>query len=573
MQRSVVRFTTIVKSCLLTCVGAFLIAAISAPIYGQKSVPLSSQAQSVSQLETMVRSGLPLTHEDTILVAFGQMKGMFRSLPSFAAQFGKCGTELAFEANRIQQKFSKPIQEAVIQSVTTFTDSLKSPSGRFTIFYDKSGVNVATPEYVDSVARFADEAYQLEIVDLGNPKPPFSYTDSTWHIELIHLGAGFYGATYSIGNSFAHSPSGLSLFRAFIQMDNSFDTGYTTHGTDAARVTVFHEFQHVIQNGCYGKNLVIDDVAFREMTAVWMEMRSTPWVTDYLQYLSSYTLHLGDPFDHVLGIGYYGQCIWMQYLSKKFGDDIIKNVWEDYSRDTADYLSDFDSVLINRSTNFCDEYKRFGTAVYYTGRNFQGTSFFTDAKKFDADAVKRTVLEPNIANAFLAFPASVNIFTCGYGKDTSVIAISRSTDRSYVSNASVTSKSVLVFQDSFQFPDTFCDTISLPILIATKIFPQPFTVSPQGGQNTMSILAATNYYQPLNVNLTIYSMDNALIRHLERAKSTNQILAADPFGGSWYIQWDGRDDSGRLVPSGVYFYSIVVDGLRDNGKFVVIRKN
>jgi len=557
----------------LSCAGAFLIAAISSPIYGQKTVPLSSQAESVAQFENLVKSGLPLTHEDTILVAFGQMKGLFRTLPSFAAQFGKCGTELVFEANRIQQKFSKPLREAVIQSVTSYSDSVKSPSGRFMIFYDKSGVNVATPAYVDSVASFADEAYQLEIVDLGNPKPPFSHPDSTWHIELVHLGAGFYGATYANGNSFAKSPSGLSLFRSFIQMDNSFDSGYSTHGTDAARVTVFHEFQHIVQNGCYGKNLLVDDVALREMTAVWMEMRSTPWVTDYLQYLHSYTFHLEDPFDHVLGIAYYGQCIWMQYLSKKFGDDIIRNIWEDYARDTSDYLSDFDSVLNQRGTNFCTEYKRFGTAIYYTGRNFQGTSLFPDARKFDADAVKRTILEPNVANAFQAFPASVNIFTCGYGKDTSVIVISRSTDRAFVSNASVTSKSVLVFQDSFQFPETFCDTISLPILIATKIFPQPFIISPQTGQNILSILASTNYYQPLKVSLTIYSMDNSLICHFEREKSTNQILAADPFGGSWYVQWDGRDDFGRLVPSGVYFYSIVVDGLRDNGKFVVIRKN
>jgi hypothetical protein len=545
---------------------------ISPNAFSQKTTPLAGQAQSISEYENMIRSGLPLEREDSILIAFGQMKGLFRTLPRILPPFGKCGTELASEAHRIQN-VSKSLRQSVILSVQAFSDSIKSPSGRFTIYYSLSGPDSTTQEYVDSVAQFADEAFELEIVELGYPKPPFTDADSTWHISLSNLGPGVYGETSPLGNAFAQSLSGLSLFRSSISINNSFDSGFVTLGLDAARITIFHEFHHVIQNGSYGTNS--NDVAFREMMAVWMETRSTPWVTDYLQYLPYYTMNFDQPFDKIGNTtGYYGQAIWMQFLAKKFGDDILRHVWEFYSDNLSDFLLSFDSILVKLNTNFCSEYKRFGTAVYYTGRNFQGTSLFPDARKFNADQVQRTILQSNIRDTILqAFDASLHIFVCGYGKDTSVIVISRSTDRAFNSDFYVTSTSVLAFQDSFQFPETFCDTISLPILIATKIFPNPYIITPSSVQSPINILASTHSYAPLHIALNIYSMDNSLISHLDRTSSSKQTLAADPFGGSWYVEWDGRDDTGKLVPSGVYYYHLEIDQDTDNGKFVVIRKN
>jgi len=537
--------------------------------YAQKITPLAAQAQSISEYENMIRSGLQLAHGDSILIAFGQMKGIFRTLPRIASPFGKCGTVLADEAYRIQH-INKSLIQSIIFSVQSFTDSIKSPSGRFTVYYNKNGDSSALPEYVDSVAHFADEAFELEIVELGYAKPPFTAADSTWHISLGNLGPGIYGETDKIGNAFATSPSGLSLFQSSISINNSFDSGFATLGLDAARITIFHEFHHVIQNGSYGTNS--SDDAFREMMAVWMETRSTPWVMDYLQYIPSYTLHFDESFDHIENIGFYGQAIWMQFLAKKFGDDILRHTWEFYSMKLSDFLLSFDSTLVPLNTSFCLEYKRFGTAVYYTGRNFQGTSLFPDARKFNADDVQRTILLPNIPDTILqAFDASLHIFVCGYRKDTSVIVISRSTDRQFNSDIFVTSTSVLTLKDSFQFPETFCgDTISLPTLIATKIFPQPYILTSSTDQPLLNILASTNSYSPIASDLSIYALDNTLIRHIGRSGATQ---SADPFGGSWYVEWDGRDDKGKLVPSGVYYYHLTIDQLTDNGKFVVIRKN
>ena len=191
--------------------------------FAQKTTPLASQAQSISEYENLVQNSLPLSHEDSVLILYGQMKGLFRSLPPLKNTYRKCGAELAFEAMRIQEKFSQPLREAVIQFGISYTDSVTSPSGRFTIYFSKTGVDSATDEYVDSVKHFADEAYQLEIIELGYPKPPYTSPDSTWHIFLVDQGtSGNYGSTTPITPSFGSSPSGLSRYRSFIIMDNDF---------------------------------------------------------------------------------------------------------------------------------------------------------------------------------------------------------------------------------------------------------------------------------------------------------------------------------------------------------------
>jgi hypothetical protein len=580
VQRGVVRFFNVIaingnslppaNQCLPLAFFILVFFCLTSPLFAQKSSPLAARAQTISEYENMIRSGLPLTREDSILVAFAQMKGYLNTVARIASPYGKCGTELASKAHEIQN-ISMGLKQSFTLPAQLLSDSIKSPSGKFTIYFDKTGENAATSEYVDSVAHYADEAFELEINELGYAKPPFSYGDSTWHISLSHQGVGIYGYTAEIGNPFGTTPSHLSLLRSEITIDNNFDSGYTTLGLDAARITIFHEFHHVIQNGSYGTNHA--DAAFREMMSVWMETRSTPWVTDYLQYIPSYTFHFDESFDGIDNTGYYGQVIWMQFLANKFGDDVLRHTWEFYStsKKFVDYLLCFDSILQRLNTNFCTEYMRFGTAVYYTGRNFQGTSIFPDARKFNADYIQKIILQPNTTASILqAFDASLHLFICGYGKDTSVIAVSRSTDRAFNSDFSITSKSVLTFQDSFQFPLTFCDTISLPKLVSTKLFPQPYFLSSASDQPLLNILASTNSYSPLATDLVIYSVNNDLIRHISR---TGASEAADPFGGSWYVEWDGRDDSGRLVPSGVYSYSLKIDQVRDNGKFVVIRKN
>ena len=54
--------------------------------------------------------------------------------------------------------------------------------------------------------------------------------------------------------------------------------------------------------------------------------------------------------------------------------------------------------------------------------------------------------------------------------------------------------------------------------------------------------------RPASVRLSVY---DALGRHLRTLVETEQPA------GSYTVQWDGHDDAGRPVPSGVYLYRII----------------
>jgi hypothetical protein len=64
------------------------------------------------------------------------------------------------------------------------------------------------------------------------------------------------------------------------------------------------------------------------------------------------------------------------------------------------------------------------------------------------------------------------------------------------------------------------------------------------------------------VKLQVYSADGRLIR---------KLVDADRSAGSHSVPWDGLDESGRAVPSGVYFYMLAAPGVEESRKMILIR--
>ncbi|HEY6172428.1 MAG TPA: hypothetical protein VIX80_09240, partial [Candidatus Kapabacteria bacterium] len=91
------------------------------------------------------------------------------------------------------------------------SDSIVSPSGRFRIHFNVVGDSSASNEYVNAVAALADEAYQLEVVELNYPKPAYTFSDSMWHIYIVDFPSAIYGFTSPIESGLLGvSPSGLN---------------------------------------------------------------------------------------------------------------------------------------------------------------------------------------------------------------------------------------------------------------------------------------------------------------------------------------------------------------------------
>ena len=456
------------------------------------------------------------------------------------------------------------------------TDSVFSPSGRFLIFYDSIASDTdstATPAFVERARNELDSAYAFEIDSLGYTPPAFTI-DSHYNIYIapFHIDPQFeaYGATFPLdGGDLASAPSGAERTRSYIIVDNSFnDSIYATHGLNALRITLFHEFFHMIQFSGYA-HPPSDEIFIQEMSSVWMEWLSTPTVKDYLNYVWQYLSTLYTEFDLTPSNG-YGQYIYFAYLTHRFNDtSFVKEIWEYYRDSSNDPMTCIEQVLEKHETNFCSEYERFGTELMQAGSRYTGNSLLPDAQVLPTDTIQVYLLPPDSSLQFVTDALSLQFAGIGSCDETCIEIIARDTNRSEQSNASIAftslgSPALLMLDD----PAAYCDTELCQFFLAAtspglQVFPDPFI---SNGFDSVYLLASS-CTQPIAVVMNIMDLN---MNEVRSTKFTSTTLV--PFKGAWNATWDGRDDNGKLVASGEYLYSLHVDGAMKLGKIVVVRK-
>jgi len=84
-------------------------------------------------------------------------------------------------------------------------------------------------------------------------------------------------------------------------------------------------------------------------------------------------------------------------------------------------------------------------------------------------------------------------------------------------------------------------------------YPNPFNP-----QTTIAFSIA----ERANVRVAVYNVNGALVRTL-----ANESRAA----GAYELTWDGRDDGGRQVASGVYFYRLTAGSFTQTKKMVLLK--
>ncbi|MSS72173.1 MAG: hypothetical protein EXS64_11880 [Candidatus Latescibacteria bacterium] len=211
-----------------------------------------------------------------------------------------------------------------------------SPSGRFRIHYDTSGLHAVAltdlngngvPDYVEEVGTTADSAWSLQIDGFGFHPPPSDGTvgggAGQYDIYIQELSrSSAYGFTYPETTT---TPTTTS----YLEVDNNFtDKIYTSKGNDGLHVTIAHEFFHAIQFGYYS---LFDAQWWQEVTAVWMEDAAYPEVNDYYQYLPSFFDSPTVSLDRFLLFGDlhpFGSAVFIHNLHALFGITAMRAGWE-----------------------------------------------------------------------------------------------------------------------------------------------------------------------------------------------------------------------------------------------------
>jgi len=184
------------------------------------------------------------------------------------------------------------------------------------------------PDWVEKTAQVMESVWAYEVGSKGYraPAPDGKHGgNSKLDIYLADVGADF---LYGYCAPEYYVPHQNRRASGFCVLDNDF--AFSQFGApplNSLKVTAAHEFFHAIQFNYDFK----EDRWIMEATATWMEERYADNINDNRQYLDAGQLGVpGTPLDifQNSGAAQYGNWIFFERLSKKYGAGAIKTIWK-----------------------------------------------------------------------------------------------------------------------------------------------------------------------------------------------------------------------------------------------------
>jgi hypothetical protein len=489
----------------------------------------------------------------------------------------KCGFGIL---NQVRENYNllSSQQKALYKKLSSRPDtdtSFVSPSGKFRIHFYKSGSE--KPVYdINEFAKAADSAYNYEVNILGYPAPPSDFGnggDDRYDVYIVNL-SGVYGYT-----EFEDSITS-NTYTAFTVLDNEFGIRFYTHGINAARVTIAHEFHHAIQIGNYIYRS--SDEYYYELTSTSMEEFVFPDVDDYVDYLSTYFRNTQRSLSSTYIDNGYSRAIWNLFLAAEFdnsnvpsyvrGKNIIKRAWELMPNKRA--LTAISDAIKQAGSDFKTEFNKFGQWCYFTGIRSVSNKYFNDAAKFPL--VYPTVLTSSITVSSEA--ASNNYFqmsNISAGVRDSVVTLVSNSDVSGGINSPVSvlsytyTLSTQPISNGKKISDKYYSVLNpnsillseanmfTGIIFSTEInyaYPQPFKYS---AYKELNFPVEKN--GETTAELYIYSIDMDLVYSNDK----NTVIANER------ITWDCLGLDGKKLGTGVYIYVTKSGDAIKKGKFVI----
>lgn len=522
---------------------------------------------------------------------------------STAEETVKCGFTVIAQVRSNFSQFSA-VQQKNIQKLwerPTMQRSILSPSGHIRIHFDTTGTQkpnydpaLSLTENVNRVAAAFDSSYSFEVGYLGFLPPPadnMAGGDNALDIYIINEPRGSYGDTNP------EDGLGNNKYMSFIQIDNDFSPdSYATSGLAAMRVTAAHELHHAIQVGSYSYR--DSELFFHELTSTSMEDFVFSDVGDYYKgpFLKQYFDNPAkDYFQNSSVNGEsngYRMGFWNIFLRDKFGYGIIKRQWELYV--TYPAVRAISISLLEQHSTFKNALDEFGVWTYFTGpRAIQG-KYFKDAAKyptikntqllsFSSSLFPMKIYTNPLSNQFIGFliPSSNRI-------DTLVVKLTDGdADRGLNNPASQVEVNYELFQgqreNTRKIVNDFYSRFTSPVagIIAESDF---FNNQLAGGQDV--VYTETNYAYPnpysykgeyssipISLPVAFNQLRSAEVKVYTVAMrlvygGKGEILD-DPNNNSYYVKWNGLDNSGGRLQTGVYIYVTESDGNIKTGKILI----
>lgn len=536
-----------------------------------------------------------------------------------------CGTSLAIAAAEARQGADPLVSGLLAKALQrpSLEHEIVSPTGHFRLHYDTTGRDAVEttddddngiPDYVDLAAAIADSSWVLQIDILGYHVPP-SDGDAGGGGEVdIYIRDIGRSANYGITYPISSGTSGP----AYLVVDNDFTNGifgstvicpgFTgTRGDDALRVTLAHEFFHVVQFGYYQGS---DGSWWQESSATWMEDVAYPEIDDYLQYVCAFLKTPGRALDSGIPAAdfhSYGSSVFSHFLDQRYGRDVIRWIWEEHQRRRSARLDNFDSALRNYNGTVLGmedvsdagieaAFSEMGVWSWFVGDRFR-EGFFAEGDRYASgftpsfpvaakvavsdsgrlDHMSRTYirLEPRLLpggatidtelargrwrrDLLLISSDSVEVLSLGSSGGIALAGWNAWDEVVLVlSNVDVVGigydYEVIVTYDP--------DLIDVPAprsLVLEAGVPNPFRPALHG----VTFINFELDRSSTRTLLTLFAADGTLVRRFDLGSRSARRHS---------VRWDGTNDDGSLVSSGIYYAVLQADGVERRKPLAVIR--
>jgi len=529
----------------------------------------------------------------------------------------KSGTFLVQEIKNNWQKLSPNVQKTLEKYLTRYDleYNILSLSGRFRLHYDVTGHNAVDvtdnnknniPDYVDSAGLYFDYAHHLLMDSLGYnpPAPDSSGNGKEFDIYFVHI-SGAYGVTWLEETV----PGRSNAYSCYMTLENDFK-GFQTPPLKSLRVTSAHEYYHAVQvNYAYRD----EDVFFMEMCSTWMEDFAHDDVNDYLLYLDSFFNQANYPFSYANGSYEYGSALWNHMIVQKYEPDLVRKIWEKMPQKNA--ITSIRDVLPEYNTSFNKELVSFGLWNYFSNERADVYNFYPEGDLYPG---LRFSQEHTINGHDLSIEGEMNKLSSIYYN---IIDVTNNlTIGIIITNFETPSKTIHGDYDLSDKANFSVDIISLSsdeppgdadfflknnLMKLTNRHGIRLNIEHQEEWFANAVVTQGNgeyetiqFYPMYSVNggddknfieniypspMVIGKNEPLLIRYVvsdEKAgeldifSSDGRLMKKFEFASPKYnyhiTQWDGRNEEGTLVSSGIYILVLRVGNAVDTQKFAVI---
>ena len=479
----------------------------------------------------------------------------------------------------------------------------------FRIHYDTSGTHtILSTGYRDAIATAVENVWDMEVTTMGFRAPPPDGGDpdggggnSKYDVYVQQLGTGLYG--YCQGSYYYNDGPGgypTNAATSYLVIDNDYSGFGYPDPTDPMKVTVAHEFCHGIQNA----HDVNESTWYKESTSTWVEDVVYDDINDYRNYLSSFLNSLYRSISyHDGGIRWYGSCVWNFYLYENYGYEIIVDNWYQMEGSSAT-LGMMNIVLGTYGSSMEEAYGDFAVWCWFTGARNDGAHFEEGGSWYTASVMRGHNSYPIVIGA--PVPGwEPDYYGCNYitmnnpGGGTPGLLVSydgpqpasipnlayinyRTSGGAYREYGAISLNGFGIGEltvagwDDMQFVGLVVANTSTNAQnmmydytaeqVQTGIGDETFAfglkaASPNPFAETTSIAYSVPTGGGL-VDIVVYDVNGREVRRLVHEQMGS---------GAGKAVWDGLDNSGENVASGVYFAKLDIDGLTASGKLIMLK--